>query len=243
MIRSLLFLTAAAAIAQPIPGRYIVELAAEPAVTVRTTERQSRRAAIQNEQRAVSRAVALRGGRVLTTMDTALNALVVSIPDSQAAALGAVPGVTRITQDRMYWAKLDRVLTLSNVPQAWEKLGGAAKAGLGVGVAILDTGIDTGHPGFKDDSLIQLPGYPRASSAANEKLVTRKVIVIRSYEDLAADKGYGTDATDNNGHGTNAACATACVIHETPIGAIAGAAPKAYLGAYKVLGDNGGGPN
>jgi hypothetical protein len=30
--------------------------------------------------------------------------------------------------------------------------------------------------------------------------------------------------------------ASACVIHETQIGAIAGAAPKAYPGAYKVLG-------
>lgn len=242
MFKTLVFLSAAA-IAQPIPGRYIVELSGEPAVTVRTAERQSRRAAIQNEQRAAARSVALRGGRVLASMDTALNALVVVMPDAQAAALRGIPGVTRITQDRMYWAKLDRVLTLSNVPQAWEKLGGVAKAGLGVGVAILDTGIDTGHPGFKDDSLLQLQGYPRASSAANEKLVTRKVIVVRSYEDLAGDKAYGVDATDNNGHGTNAACASACIIHDTNIGAIAGAAPKAYLGAYKVLGDNGGGPN
>ena len=158
MIRSFVFLTAAAAIAQPIPGRYIVELAGEPAAAVRTSERQSRRAAIQTDQRAASRAVSLRGGRVLTTMDTTLNALVVLIPDSQAASLRNIAGVTRITQDRMYWAKLDRVLTLSNVPQAWEKLGGVGRAGFGVGVAILDTGIDTGHPGFRDDSLLQLPG-------------------------------------------------------------------------------------
>lgn len=242
MLKTLL-LFSATAIAQPIPGRYIVELSGEPAVTVRTSERQSRRAAIQTEQRAAERAVTLRGGSVLNTMDTTLNALVVLIPDSRAAELRNIPGVTRVEQDRMYWAKLDRVLTLSNVPQAWEKLGGVSKAGLGVGVAILDTGIDTGHPGFKDDSLIELAGYPRASSAANEKLVTRKVIVVRSYEDLAKDEGYGTDATDNNGHGTNAACASACIVHETNIGVIAGAAPKAYLGAYKVLGDNGGGPN
>ncbi|MBM3764860.1 MAG: hypothetical protein FJW32_05670 [Acidobacteria bacterium] len=238
MFRALL-LFSATAIAQPVPGRYIVELSGEPAVTVRTSERQSRRAAIQTEQRAAARAVTLRGGRVLTTMDTTLNALVVLIPDSRAAELRNIPGVTRITQDRMYWAKLDRVLTLSNVPQAWEKLGGVSKAGLGVGVAILDSGIDTGHPGFKDDSLIELPGYPRASGAGSEKLVTRKVIVVRSYEDLAKDEGYGTDAADNNGHGTNAACASACIVHETNIGVIAGAAPKAYLGAYKVCGDNG----
>jgi hypothetical protein len=97
MFRSLIFLSAAVAIAQPIPGRYIIELSGEPAVTVQKAERQSRRATIANEQRAASRAVALRGGRVLTTMDTTLNALVVRIPDSQAAALRNIPGVTRIT--------------------------------------------------------------------------------------------------------------------------------------------------
>ncbi|MBM3766144.1 MAG: hypothetical protein FJW32_12210, partial [Acidobacteria bacterium] len=140
MFRALLLLSATAT-AQPIPGRYIVELSGEPAVTVRMSERQSRRAAIQTEQRAAARAVTLRGGRVLTAMDTTLNALVVLIPDTRAAALRSIPGVTRITQDRMYWAKLDRVLTLSNVPHAWDKLGGVSKVGLGVGVAILDSGI------------------------------------------------------------------------------------------------------
>jgi subtilisin family serine protease len=66
------------------------------------------------------------------------------------------------------------------------------------------------------------------------------VIVARSYERFNA-KGFGADAGDRQGHGTAAAMLAAGVVHESPRGVVSGAAPKALLGNYKVLGDNGGG--
>jgi subtilisin family serine protease len=246
--------------AQTLPGRYIVELAGEPAASTqaealrarpgrRTAELAdapevvARRAAIGAAQQRTARAIQARGGRVLGAVDTALNALFVQIDDRQAGALARIPGVLRVSAERRVHARLDRVLALSKVPEAWQRIGGAEKAGSGIRVAILDSGIDAGHPGFNPEGFTAPEGFPKVSSAANEKYVTAKVIVARSYEDLAGDEGYGTDGIDKNGHGTNAACAAACVIHAfNQAGAqIAGAAPRAYLGAYKVLGNNGGG--
>lgn len=251
------FLSLSAA-AQVVPGRYIVELTEPPAATTAArlhAARPSARAAelaaapeveaarvrIGALQARLGRQIAARGARVRGAVDTALNALFVECTPEQAAQIAALPEVARVSPDRIYHARLDRVLTLSNIPQVFERVG-IDKAGAGIRVAILDSGIDTGHPGFKDESLTPPEGFPKANSEANLPLLTRKVIAVRSYESLNGE-GYGTDARDKNGHGTNAACAAACIIHETRIGLIAGAAPKAFLGAYKVLGDNGGGSN
>ena len=257
---SVLLLTAAQSPAQILAGRYIVELAGEPAAAVQAAalrvqagrrpaeltalpEVAARRAEIGAEQRRTARAIQARGGRVLGAVDTALNALFVQIDDRQAAALGRIPGVVRVSAERRVQARLDRVLALSKVPEAWRRIGGARNAGSGIRVAILDSGIDASHPGFNPEGFAAPEGFPKVSSAANQKYVTAKVIVARSYEGLAGDEGYGVDGVDKNGHGTNAACAAACVIHAfNAAGAqIAGAAPRAFLGAYKVLGDNGGG--
>jgi subtilisin family serine protease len=251
------FLSLSAA-AQVVPGRYIVELTEPPAAATAARlhaarpsaraaelaaapEVEAARARIGALQARLGRQIAARGARVRGGVDTALNALFVECTPEQAAQIAALPDVARVSPDRMYHARLDRVLTLSNVPDAFLRVG-VDKAGAGIRVAILDSGIDTGHPGFKDDSLTPPDGFPKANSEANLALLTRKVIAVRSYEDLNGE-GYGTDARDKNGHGTNAACAAACILHETRIGHIAGAAPKAFLGAYKVLGDNGGGSN
>jgi hypothetical protein len=81
-----------------------------------------------------------------------------------------------------------------------------------------------------------LEGYPKVSKEANLVDTSRKVIVARSYEELNGE-GYGRDAADRNSHGTSAAA----VPVEFRGLVLSGVAPMAYLGNYKVLGDDGGG--
>jgi hypothetical protein len=244
--------------AEIIPNRYIVELAGAPAAETQAAllrggaRRQSldrlasnpqvvaRRQAIRRQQAAMATSISRRGGSVVESMDTVLNAIVITGDARLAEAIRSMPGVVRVKADVRVQAKMDRGLTLASFPEAVNRVG-LEKAGAGIKIAILDSGIDASHPGFRDDSLTPPEGFPRVSSDANTAYITKKVIVARSYEDLAGDAGYGSDARDVNGHGTNAACSAACILHETPIGAIAGSAPKAFLGSYKVLGDNGGG--
>jgi subtilisin family serine protease len=258
----LIGLSGIAMLAQPETGRYIVELTDEPAAVLQaaqmrrqpgqragaisdSAEVRARRAAIRAGQQRMARAVAARGGRVVGSVDTALNALFVSMDPAAAENVRQLPGVLRVSKERVFSAKLDRVLALSKLPEAWAKIeGGSSAAGFGMRVAILDSGIDTGHPGFNDKGFTPPDGFPKVSGPNNEKYVSNKVIVVRSYEALAAGDGYGTDGVDMNGHGTNAACASACVLHAfNANGAklLAGAAPGAFLGAYKVLGNDGSG--
>lgn len=166
------------------------------------------------------------------------NTVIVEAGERGLARLLATPGVRRVHHDRLFSAQL------SNSPEAygtaWERAGGADQAGAGVKIAILDTGIDATHAAFQDAALALPEGFPRSDSAGNRRFLAGKVIVARSYERFNA-KGFGSDAGDRQGHGTAAAMLAAGVAHESPQGPVSGAAPKALLGNYKVLGDNGGG--
>jgi subtilisin family serine protease len=201
----------------------------------------ARQKEIDSTQAAMRRVLTARGIRVLGGINTVGNVIFVEGDAAAAENIRRIPGVARVVSDTLNFARLNRAMSLASFPDAAARVG-IDKAGLGVGIAILDTGIDTSHPGFKDDALTPPAGYPIASSKANQALVTKKVIVVRSYEDIAGSATYGTDATDRNGHGTSSACAAGCVVHATPIGTISSAAPKAFLGSYKVLGDDGSGP-
>lgn len=219
---------------QVIPGRYIVELTGEPAAAA-VMAREARRTAIAGEQRTARMAVRAAGGRVLDAVDTVANALLVEMSAEGAAAMERSPGVLRVHPVRMVYARLNRVLPIHKVPEAWARIGGAEQAGKGIKIGILDSGIDQSHPGFQSN-LTAPSGFPVVSPAQNQAFVNGKVIVARSYESIAP-AGYGADAGDHAGHGT----ATGYAAAGSRIGTISGVAPGAFLGNYKVLGNNGAG--
>src|SRR5258708_14621847 len=93
----LLLLSMAAAFGQVVPGRYVVELAGDPAaVAAPRAEMGLRRAAVRQRQANARQAVENLGGTVLESMDTVLNALIVNIPDALVAELSQMPGVLKV---------------------------------------------------------------------------------------------------------------------------------------------------
>lgn len=231
-------LWAIAATAQVIPGRYIVELSEEPlGAAVRTKGKAAladRHKVILAEQSRVRSAIERRKGRVTSSVDSLMNALFVRLPDQDAAALSAVPGVKKVYPVHRAKKALDRALALHQIPAAWRTIGGQDKAGAGVKIAIIDTGISPNHPGFQDTTLKFPPGFPRGSSAKNLSLTNPKVIVARSYEDIY-ELDEPDDAGDRDGHGTAVAMCAAGVTNRGPLATITGVAPKAWIGAYKVF--------
>lgn len=254
MFKRLLLLSSlfvSVAFGQVAPNRYIVELSTEPVAHHMQAGKLSaegirQRRAIAAQQTDVVREVENRGMRIRAAVDTVMNALIVETPGMDARAemaqLRALPGVLRVYPERTYQATMDRATVIHRVPQAWALINGSEKAGLGIKVGILDSGIDASHPAFQDASMTTPDGFPKVSKEDNKKYVSGKVIVARSYEDISS-AAYGTDASAINNHGTNAAMASAAVVHNGPPGSISGVAPKAFLGNYKVLGDNGSGGN
>ncbi len=244
-----LFFSAAAMFGQVVPGRYIVELAGDPAATAVTKEGArfaardprfpARRTSVRQRQLNARRAVANHGGTVLESMDTVMNALIVNIPDARAAELMQVPGVVAIHPVRRLKPLLDHALPLHKVPDAWATLPlGQNSAGAGIKIGMIDTGIDANNPAFSG-SLPALTGFPQVLSPGDLAFTNARIIVAKNYTTLLPDGG-DPDANDRVGHGTGTAMAAAGGTATSPFGPLTGVAPAAYIGNYKVLEATGG---
>jgi len=221
---SLALCLATAAFAQDIvPGRYILELTGDPAIVHQ--DRARRRGEIQTEQQSLERLLRTRRATVRARVDTVANALIVDAPD--ATGLASLPGVRRVEPVRRFKPLLLPQLENHQVPAAWEAIGGIEKAGAGIRIGILDSGLNTDHPGFQPPEGMAAPdGFPQATPEVNLQFTNGKIIVARAFD--------GGAITDTTGHGTGVAMAAAGVQHESPRGTIAGVAPHVWLGIYRV---------
>jgi subtilisin family serine protease len=145
-----------------VPGRYIVTLAQQPVATydgnvrglaatrpssgrkVDASSTASRRyqAYLAKEQTRIAARVGAKPNR---RYSISLNGFAASLTPAQARALQRAPGVFSVAKDSFHQATDDRnsvdFLKLSGPNGVWAGLGGVAKAGRGVVVGVLDTGI------------------------------------------------------------------------------------------------------
>ena len=232
--------------------RYALVLAGEPLAVESAGKlkaaRVDRQAALASAQAKVVSALREQGVRVLGSSQVLVNAVYVAASEDQLSALRALPGVVRVQKLQVFRRVMTRAAGLVNAPQAWNALGGAQASGLGVKIAIIDTGIDQNHPAFRDPSLPLPPGFPKCIPDRGDcDFTNNKVIAARSYVNLVADwdgkpensRPDDLSPRDRVGHGTAAASVAAGVQHTTPMGLFSGMAPKAYLGNYKVFGSPG----
>ena len=208
---------------QEVPGLFIVEMESAPKSATRQATAEKSRARQALEQR----------GEVISSIDEVMNAFVVKTGASMAD-LASVAGVRKVYKVFEVKLELDHALPLAGVPAGWEKIGGIEKAGLGVKIAIIDTGIDFEHPGFQDNSLPTLEGFPKGNRESDLTAANKKIIVARSYENLVSGESP-PNPRDTEGHGTAVAMVAAGVRHKAPFAEISGVAPKAFLGNYKVF--------
>lgn len=233
--------------AQVLPNHYIVELSKEPVAPVATRLHKrvlrgdaallAHRAAIHAEQREVRARLENADTQVLDSFDTLHDALVVRMSPARAAEVRGMAGVSSVRSVRIYHTLLDRSLPLQKVVDAWQQIGGVDRAGLGVKIGIIDTGIDASHPAFQDPSLTIPSGYPLLNKSTDSAFTNNKIIVARSYTNPNTRKDY--DAHDKDGHGTGVAMVAAGLANNGTYGPITGVAPKAWLGNYKVFPDDG----
>ena len=207
----LLLLIAAMAYGQTIvPGRFIVEM--------EETGKSAPRAAITTRE---------LGAEVIGQSRYA-----VVVRDGDENKLRRMPRVKAVYPVIEGIFLLDRALDRSRVPQVWNMAGGPTNGGRGVRIAIMDSGIEAGHPAFQTTDLTVPAGFPKVRAEVDRPLTGNKIIVVRNYQDLQNVRA--PSGIDQDGHGTSTAGTAAGVVQTTPRGVISGAAPGAQLGIYKI---------
>jgi subtilisin family serine protease len=228
------------ALAQVVPGQFIVELSGRSAMESALQAGGRRelvrfRDQVRRSQGTVRRLVEMRG-RTIATVETVANALIVEAPGESRDSLAAIPGVARVFPVRQFRLEMDRVLDLHGVRAGWNRIGGEASAGAGVRIGVLDSGIEANHPGFQAPGLAPPDGFPKVDRPEwKERFTNNKIIVARTYDRLISGAGQ-ENLEDRAGHGTAVAMAAAGMPVDAPLARISGVAPGAFLGSYKVFG-------
>ena len=167
--------------------------------------------------------------------DVSLNAISVKLGGATLEQVAAAPMVRTAQYQGLYYPNAsDPDLAIIRATEAFEKAGGAANAGTDVKVAIVDSGIDTGHPCFSD------AGYPAQAQVGNAKFTNNKVIAARVFNNKTPSQRYTPEAIDS--HGTHVAGTVACNFETTTVVdgvtlpyKMSGVAPRALLGNYNVF--------
>jgi subtilisin family serine protease len=175
-------------------------------------------------------------GKITGQYDIALNAVAVQLNGVLLERIAIAPMVQHVEYQGLYYPtdNNDPDLAIIQATQAWAQGGGAANAGAGVKVAIVDTGIDITHPCFSD------AGYPAQTQLGDPRFTNNKVIAAKVFNNKTPSQGYTAEAIQD--HGTHVAGTVACNL-DTPATVsgvdipydISGVAPKALLGNYNVF--------
>jgi minor extracellular serine protease Vpr len=193
-------------------------------------------AAIRNQYKDWLR-VNAPNARVSNEFDISIHVVAVRLNGHTLAQISGSSLVLTAQYERLYYplGHDDPDLSLIDAAEGWAAAGGAANAGEGVKVAIVDTGIDVTHPCFDD------AGYAEGNNpGAHEPYTNDKVIVAKVFYNKSAVRGL--DPKDVDGHGTHVAGTVACNLH-TPAQVHgvdipydpSGVAPRALLGNYNVF--------
>jgi subtilisin family serine protease len=199
------------------------------------------------------------------TFITAYGGVSARVPANAVSALLAVDGVVAVQRDSIERPQTDATPQFIGAAGVWPSLGGADRAGAGVTVGVLDTGIWPEHPSFRDTGL-PAPGrsygcefgngsdiaHLGPTFACNKKLVGAYAFTDTYMAVLGAEPGeYCNNATgecsarDSDGHGTHtASTAAGDRVASAPIfgierGPIGGIAPGARVVMYRVCLDQG----
>ncbi|MDD5371522.1 MAG: S8 family serine peptidase [Anaerolineaceae bacterium] len=165
-----------------------------------------------------------------------------------------LPGVVAVSPEQEYQLNMDASLPQIGLGSGtvggtdwvdsglWKDLGGHDKAGSGIKIADIDSGITPDNPCFAPVGFSYPAGFPKYNPGYSA-YVNPKIIAARAYFRVSDPPKNGNTvvddpAEDQGGHGTHTAGTMTCNygVATTFLGTkISGLAPKAQLMAYRVF--------
>lgn len=211
-------------------------------------------------QRAIKGAVpAAQLGQVFTV---AFGGIGARVPANQARKLVGVRGVSAVMYDTIEQPLTDASPEFIGAEEIWPSLGGNQKAGHGVKIGTLDTGIWPEHPSFTDPGInhpggtygceFGLSGDPNDPAfACNDKLIGAYAFLDNNLANTGPAVGEycsapaTCSARDADGHGTHTSSTSGgrrlstAVLFGVDRGPISGIAPGAHVIMYRVCDSDG----
>ena len=187
----------------------VVMLSGDPVAVVQTnvgrflseSERGAVIAARAADAAAVVSQIQQLGGVVLSTFQSALNGVKVSIPADRVSALRTIPGVVGIKKVGYYERANATSVPLIGAPLVWQA-SSTHYQGQGVKIAILDTGIDYTHANFGGPGTVAAYQAAKATDTApaNPALFGPAAPKVKGGTDLVGDayNGSNTPVPDPN---------------------------------------------
>ncbi len=196
--------------------------------------------------------------RIGNTFTLAYGGFAAQLPANRAKDLLRVPGVAAVQYDALNHPTANDSPIFVGATQVWPSLGGSLKAGQGIKVGVIDTGIWPEHPMLRDPGIPRPPGGPYdcdfgksgkphdANFSCNDKLVgayafldTNLLVTGPAPNEYCPTKAK-CSARDAEGHGTHTATTAAgsrvdhAVLFGVDYGEKSGIAPGASVIAYRV---------
>ncbi|HEV8623916.1 MAG TPA: S8 family serine peptidase, partial [Acidimicrobiia bacterium] len=233
------------------------------------------RALLDRSERHVLSSARVGRAAVVHRYRSAFSGFAARLTSVEAAGLARTAGVVAVTPDTVSHPLADRhspppgddalgqetPAFLGLRAGIWARLGGPAKAGEGVKIGVIDTGIYPEHPSFADAPVgsdgerydgpaysaptgwkgICQAGANFPATACNNKLIGARYFV-EGFGAKNLKKGEFLSPRDANGHGSHVAATAAgnygvaprIAGHNLGIPALSGIAPRARIAAYKV---------
>lgn len=277
--------TGAAHGAPPTPSDlYIVQLTAPPVagytggvagipatrpgagekIDLSTSAARSYRAHLKSERQRTQRLAGVPAGRTLYEYDVAFSGYAARMTATEADVLRRSPGVLAVSKNAVHKAdtiSTPQMLGLTGRTGVWQRqFGGSKKAGSGVIVGVIDTGIWPENPAFAalpnprpDQRIIDAKWRgvcqqgeetdPARNITCNNKLIGARYFTEGSLDETNPDEFRSP--RDFNGHGSHTAGTAVgnhgvdAVIDGRVVGDASGMAPAARLAVYKALWDQG----
>lgn len=184
------------------------------------------------------------GAQVERRLTVTMNGMIIRHAGDASLAdeLRSLPGVQRVFENELHYLHMDASLPLINAPAVWEQVGSQDRAGEGVKVAIIDSGIRPEHPMFQSNGHTRPAGLPNDDycSTIDPGFCNDKLVLARYYAPtFQVHPDENISPLDFNGHGTHVTgTAVGNAVNATIDGIevnISGVAPGATLMVYRAF--------